>query len=133
MLGAGFDRLTCLGHEEIASVSVGHSIGAMSSPSIAVLFRSLGPYHQARVLAVARMGCLSTALTLMPSEEPCYYATEFAAAGVKWTTLCSNPAAVARGRRVYREIARVLEESGATVIAVPGWSDPLAAGAVAWC
>jgi Threonine dehydrogenase and related Zn-dependent dehydrogenases len=92
-----------------------------------VLYRQLGPYHRARLRALA--AGLDDAAVL-----GCEWVPHVASGGADCPVVTlSEPAAAGHsGVAVWRRVQAALRDARADVVAVPGWSDPLALAAVAW-
>jgi len=99
---------------------------------LAVLFRRIGPYHKVRLEAAGRLGDL---WCIEGTGADRTYAWNAVATGRQFQRLTLFPTADSDRmprREVHRAAAIALDESRPTVVAVPGWQDPLALAAVAW-
>lgn len=102
-------------------------------PDIAVLFHRLGPYHHARLKALSAVSDLAVVefsavdntygWNLVDPSEEYSVAQLFADADID-----VKPVDLIESR-----INEALANSGADVVAIPGWSSPAALAALAWC
>lgn len=99
---------------------------------LAVLFDNLGPYHVARLSAVAPHCDLLAIEQRAASAEYAWEAT--ARVPFRRVTLFEDLARgrPVRGADVERAVRRALTDFGPAAVAVPGWATPLATSAVAW-
>ncbi len=102
-------------------------------PDIAVLFHRLGPYHHARLAALADRCTLDViefsavdntyAWDTVCSDTEYPIATLFADAGIDDEHVAD----------VARRMRRALDRRATSTVAIPGWSSPAALLALKWC
>ncbi len=104
----------------------------MTSP-IAVLFQRLGPYHHARVGAVAKLG--PVAAVEYSALDPTYaWATVAPNGRYPVHTLFSESHVGSQSlRRIRQRLWEVLDGLGPSAVAVPGWYAPASLLALEWC
>lgn len=99
----------------------------------ALVIRRIGPYHAARLRALAAAlpdGVLALEVT---ASDPTYDWDPVTDIGdAARHTLFPRPAEASVGR-VWRAVAAALAGWRPDLVAVPGWSDPAALAALAWC
>jgi glycosyltransferase involved in cell wall biosynthesis len=100
-------------------------------PHILVLFRHFGPYHVARLDALAKSAQV-TAIEFARDDGEYPWNVKLGAHDFAWYGLCEAypvrlPARAAAGRK----LAALINAADPDVVAVPGWSEPLALAALA--
>lgn len=99
-------------------------------PHILVLFRHFGPYHIARLNALGRIARVSAIEFARQDSEYSWGATpgahDFAWHSLSDTYPVPLPARAAAGRK----LDALIEAADPDVVAVPGWSEPLALAAL---
>jgi 1,2-diacylglycerol 3-alpha-glucosyltransferase len=99
---------------------------------VAVLFHRLGPYHRVRLEAAA---CLGEVWGIEGSGVDTVYAWDKVAPGSRFRHVTLFPAADSGrvpGRTVRRAVIHALDRIEPAAVAIPGWQDPLALGALQW-
>ena len=105
---------------------------ASALPRLAVLFRSLGPYHHARLRALGSR-CRLAALEVS-SVDPVYaWAKVEGAAGFERAVLFEDDLETVGGMRLLRRVRQALDALAPDAVAIPGWSEPAALAALLWC
>ena len=100
---------------------------------IAVLFRRLGPYHGARLQAVAaRMDKAIAAIETSNIDSTYAWSALGPAQGFHCHTLFRGRVETPAPRNLWDALHAVLERLQPRVVAIPGWSDPLALGGLSW-
>ena len=103
---------------------------------VAVLFRDLGHYHDARLRGAVTEGGLevtaiaSSAATAFPEFAPPSAARPYAVRAL-YSDLDTYRAAVAGGG-VGRQVGAALDATDADAVAVAGWSEPESVAAIRW-
>jgi len=100
---------------------------------ICVLFHRLGPYHWARLNAA---GAIRPTLALEVSGETAEYAWDKVDGKRSFERVTLFPAEDSRSlpaTLVARRVEQALDTHQPTAVAIPGWSDPSALAALAWC
>ena len=106
----------------------------MDRTKIAIIFHRLGPYHQARLKAAAKL-CRVLAI------EEGAYTSEYAwdkvssvGEGFERITLVheDDPLRHRLAEALARRVREALQRHQPEVIAIPGWSDPAALAALGW-
>lgn len=101
---------------------------------IAVLFHRLGPYHQARLRALARR--CEVVFIQYSAVDDTYAWDDVDPEDDVYRTVTLFPQAGVEGRPA-REISDVmgqaLRRAAPDVVAIPGWSSPASLAALAWC
>ena len=106
----------------------------MDRTSVAIIFHRLGPYHQARLKAAAR---LCHVLAIEEGDHTSEYAWDkvsSAGEGFERITLVheDDPPQRQLAKTLARRIRAALQRHRPEVIAIPGWSDPAALAALGW-
>ncbi len=98
-----------------------------------VIFDNLGPYHQARLCAAARVSEL-TAVQVSGRSAEYVWKNEAREEGFRLITLFPQGTSrdVAAGE-MMRRMQEILESCRPEVVFVPGWSSRAALSALAWC
>jgi len=100
---------------------------------LAILVRRLGPYHKARLDAAGKLGDLCCVEGGGLDNTYAWDKIEHQAAAFRRLTLFPNAdSATVPARALRRAVFRALTEIGADIVAIPGWTDPLAFAAVEW-
>ena len=100
---------------------------------IAVLFHRLGPYHHARLAAAAGVAEI-TAVEASARDRVYAWDTVSASSAFRHVTLFEDlDAARPSPDAVRARIAEVLGAAGPEAVAIPGWAEPWALAALAWC
>lgn len=100
---------------------------------LAILFERLGPYHLARLRALAAKGEIAA---IECFERDTTYAWDVDRAEMPFrrvTLFPSAEAARAHPGGPLKRLEETLDELKPQAVAVPGWSDPYALGALGWC
>jgi len=103
---------------------------ACRRPRIAVVIERIGPYHRARMEALARR-VPALAVEICARDETYPWETE-PNCRVARTTLFATLAEARMIPRLRTAVDRALEAFGPDVVAVPGWSQPAGLLALAW-
>ena len=100
---------------------------------IAVLFNRLGPYHHARLEAMARRRPIVA--VEFSSADRTYQWSPVAPSGAfgVHTLLADREAGAAPLRYVRARMTEVLEGVAPAAVAIPGWSAPASLAALEWC
>jgi 1,2-diacylglycerol 3-alpha-glucosyltransferase len=102
------------------------------SPTVAVLFHRIGPYHFARLVAVGAR-CALTAVELSAVDDTYAWSQVKRAPNFTRLTLFEEDADRRSGTEVRRSVRRALAMADPEIVAVPGWSHPAAFAALLWC
>ncbi len=105
----------------------------MVTAPLAVLFSRLGPYHHARLEAVARRRLVVA--VEYSSVDHTYQWNPVAASGTfrVHTVLSDAEVGAEPLRKMRRKLAEVLDGVGPAAVAIPGWSAPASLTALEWC
>jgi glycosyltransferase involved in cell wall biosynthesis len=95
-----------------------------------VLFKRIGPYHNARLRAAGRLGAI-TAIELEPDDTT--YAWNKVDADSGYTRLQLHAARGSGWRENSQRLGQLLDSVDAAAVAIPGYSEPLALFALSWC
>lgn len=110
-----------------------HRTAAKGGSSFAVLFHRLGPYHMARMRAAARRFPLAV-IESSGLDETYAWDAVTGSEGFERVTLFENADAQRMpGLKVAQRIATALDKLQPKAVAVPGWADSAAIGALKWC
>lgn len=103
-------------------------------PKIAVIFHRFGPYHLARMKAIARRCSVLAIEEVARSSEYAWDVLTDTNESFRRVTLIQNDELPIRrpAEEIARRIREVLSNHLPTTIAVPGWSDPAALAALGW-
>jgi glycosyltransferase involved in cell wall biosynthesis len=103
------------------------------SKSVAVLFHRLGPYHHARLRAAGRV--LATNAIELSGADECYAWDKIhGSEGFERATLFEGADSHTRPEgEVRRAVESALNACRPAGVAINGWSDPAALGALQWC
>lgn len=101
---------------------------------LGIVFQRFGPYHLARLRATSRAGVRALGVQLSAVDHtyawlPCDPSSE----DTLLTVFEGEHTDEVSPRRLYRKLARVLDEANVNCLAVPGWSSPASLAALAWC
>lgn len=100
---------------------------------LAVLFHRLGPYHHARLCALARH-CALTGIEFSSIDNTYAWDTIKGEGRYPVITLFTDTdCALKPIHEITRQITRVLGTLRPDLVAIPGWSSPAALAAVTWC
>lgn len=100
---------------------------------LAVLFHRLGPYHMARLAAAGRHGEL-IAVELSGRDNTYAWDAADTVAGFRHMMVMPDSDVDRLPVMAYRaQLESLLDESGADVVAIAGWSAPWALAALRWC
>lgn len=101
-----------------------------STPTVAIIFERLGPYHVARLKAVAQL--FPVHVIEVVQRDDTYAWSEIEELPIPRTTLFGS-ATRPHGQQLRRVMAQSLDRIRADAVAVPGWSADYAVAALAWC
>jgi 1,2-diacylglycerol 3-alpha-glucosyltransferase len=100
---------------------------------LAVLFHRLGPYHRARLGALAER-CTLTAIEFSTVDNTYAWDTICAEEDYPVISLFTDADIETKPLNVIaRKVRDVLGKTKPQVVAIPGWSSPAALAALAWC
>lgn len=105
----------------------------MSKYKIAIIFRRFGPYHHARLSAVASRTDL---VAIELSSEDSIYAWQKIAASERFrqiTLFEDEVAASSKTRKIAHRLWPILDLERPDVLVIPGWASPEALAALKWC
>lgn len=104
--------------------------------SLVIIIRRIGPYHAARLKTLAQGGAFRlVVLEVDPADRTYGWKAEKLPEGLHSRIVLEGPAMGHQclGLRVWRRTHVLLTEEQPSVVAIPGWSDPTALAALAWC
>ena len=102
-----------------------------SAPHILVLFRHFGPYHVARLNALAKSARV-TAVEFARDDDEYPWGAKREAHDFVWHSLCdAYPVHLPARASAGRKLTSLIDTADPEVLAVPGWSEPLALAALA--
>jgi 1,2-diacylglycerol 3-alpha-glucosyltransferase len=100
---------------------------------IAVIFHRFGPYHCARLAAVARY-CETTGIEIAAeTQEYAWSPVHEVSAYSRLTLFPSGDTRAMSAKRVAARVHRALQSCAPDAVAIPGWSDNAAIAALRWC
>jgi len=107
----------------------------MASDRVVVLVRRLGPYHAARLNALAeRLGAGNVLAVEVCRRDSVYAWNEVESRQTfERTTLFSDELSAQPVTTLWRRLERVLDEAAPSAALVPGWSDPASLGVLRHC
>lgn len=100
---------------------------------VAVLFHRLGPYHHARLRALAQR-CDVAAIELSAVDNTYAWDAVASQGGYSVHTLFADADADAKpARAVFQKTRSALEVAAPDVVAIPGWESRASMAALGWC
>lgn len=100
---------------------------------LAILFHRLGPYHHARLAAVAQH-CVLTAIEFSSVDHTYAWDQVKALSGFQQVTLFEDGDADTKSlAELAQEMIAALTATHPDIVAIPGWSTPGALTALSWC
>jgi hypothetical protein len=104
-----------------------------ASPSVAIIFHRLGPYHLARCVA-AGSRCDLTVIELSSVDDTYAWSRVDGAPNFTRVALFADEDVDRKGSiELWRGMHRLLAAIDPEVVAIPGWSHPGALSALLWC
>jgi len=100
--------------------------------TVAVVFRRIGPYHQARLEALAGQ-TRTVAIELSPLDATYDWAPVQSEGRYQRVPLYAGSDSGNAPRSLGASLRDSLDELVPTAVAVPGWSNPGALAAISWC
>ena len=105
---------------------------ASKGSPICVLFENLGPYHRARLNALAQLSPV-LAIQLFPESREYAWEPNDERQGFACVTLFANKTLKFRSADMAQRLHKVLSQHRPAVLAIPGWSDKMALAGLSWC
>ena len=105
---------------------------AESRMNAAVIIRRIGPYHAARLVALGKVLNQLTAIEIAAADRTYAWDMVHRLGSTDRRTLFATEAG-AKAAPLWRAVADTLTGLHPDVVAIPGWGDPAALAALAWC
>jgi len=100
----------------------------------AIIIRRVGPYHLARLEALHRhLGSGLSVIEVCRADATYAWDEVCRPADMRWSTLFEEEEKSRRTSALVSRIHDTLDREMPSAVAIPGWADPAALAALAWC